>query len=204
MKIVMTGHTVNTGKAIYDYLIEQGHEVIGCSRRTGYDLYNDSDVNRIVELAIGSDLFLNLTHIDNRQLELLNKLYDKVGMMIVFGSVASEYTQFILHPYAKEKLELAERCKHLSTIPGNKILHLNLTFMEDAVSSDVKLEYHAIVNTIDFWLKNPYIRNIDFEIKLTPYTMSAIQKTFNLPQEVIDFAISKMCDENRQAFNAQV
>ena len=195
----MTGHTINMGKAIYDFFVQQGHEVIGCSRQSGYDLH--TDIERIVNIATGCDLFLNLAHVDNAQLRLLNELYDKVKMMVVFGSVAAEYTQFITQPYAAQKLELSNRCKHLSTIPNNKIVHLNLTFMEDAISSDVKLEYNSIINTIDFLLKNPCIRNIDFEIKLTPYTMTAIQKTFDIPQNVIDFAISKMCDENKKAFN---
>ena len=57
MKIVITGHTRGIGKAFYDHFVNLGHEVVGVSRSTGFDIPND--INRIVELATNCDLFVN-------------------------------------------------------------------------------------------------------------------------------------------------
>ena len=71
MKIVITGHTSGIGKCLYDKFITFGHEVIGVSRTTGYDL--NTDVDRVVELAENCDLFVNNCYVGASQKELLEK-----------------------------------------------------------------------------------------------------------------------------------
>jgi hypothetical protein len=198
MKIIITGHTSGVGKALYDHF-SKGHEVIGISRATGYNLL--TDVDKIVKLSQGCDLFINNTYANEVQLDLLEKLNDKVGMMIVMGSIAGQYHQLLQSEYSKNKLALAERCRALSTIPGNKILHLQISMLEDAVSSDNLISYQEVVDTVTYWISHPRITAINFEFKLTEFTLERIKETFGATQESIDYILNNMCNLNKQHFN---
>ena len=59
MKISITGHTRGIGLAIKNYFENQGHEVIGFSRETGYDLQHPSIREKVVSLSKDSDIFVN-------------------------------------------------------------------------------------------------------------------------------------------------
>lgn len=201
MKIVITGHTQGVGKHIYDYYVSQGHEVIGCSRTTGYDLEKFEDIIRVCELAEGCDLFINNTYAKTAQEDLLDRLYNKVGKMVVFGSVAGDYPGLITQRYAKDKQSLMNRCKTLSTVPDCKLLFLKITFLEDAVTSDITVTFDQVLKTIEFFNEHPVFTYVDYQFKLTPYTINMIQQAFGIKQEVIDQVIGNLCEENKKAFN---
>lgn len=198
MKIILTGHTSGVGKFLYDHLSKE-NEVIGISRTTGYTLPNDID--KIIALSEGCDLFINNTYYGICQLTLLNKLHNKVKKMIVLGSIAGQYHQLIQSDYSKNKLELAERCQALSTVPGNKLLHLQISMLEDAVSSDNLISYQEVLDTVEYWIQHPRITAINFEFKLTEFTLERIKETFGATQESIDYILNNMCNLNRQHFN---
>lgn len=196
MKIVITGHTTGLGKALFGHFTSLGHDVKGASRLNGYTL--PEDIDRVKELAKDCDLFIANTAVG--QLDLLQELHDKVGMFVAIGSIAGDYHELILTDYSFRKRELAKRCKELSLVPGNKILHLNVSMLEDAESSDNLISFQEVIDTIDFWIKNPRINKIDFEFKLTEFTLEQVKKKFNASQEAIDHVIKNMCDINRAQF----
>lgn len=199
MKIVITGHTTGLGKKLYDTFATPWNDVKGISRKTGY--YLESDIDRIIEESKGCDLFINNCYVGNRQKVLLERLHDKVGMMIVMGSIAGDYDQLIKTEYSKNKLELANRCKELSLVPGNKLLHIKISMLEDAVSGDTLIKYDEIVDLVNFWIKNPRFTSIDYDFKLTPFTLEKVKEKFNASQEAIDSVIANMCNINRDKFN---
>ena len=56
MKIALTGHTSGIGKALYD-ILSQEHEVVCFSRSNGYDIQEDSAIERIVQESLDCDVF---------------------------------------------------------------------------------------------------------------------------------------------------
>jgi hypothetical protein len=197
MKIAITGHTKGLGKYLYNQF-EKNHEVIGISRSTGYDL--ETDVDKIADVIKDCDLFINNASYGKSQIELLDKLFDKIPKIVVMGSVAADYDQIIKNEYSRNKKELSERCKQLSLLQSINILFLNISMLEDAVSGDNLIKFEEVYNVIDFWLKNPKINYVNFEFKLTPFTLEKIKEKYNASQESIDFVINNMCDEKRKYF----
>jgi hypothetical protein len=184
-KIVITGHTAGIGKAIYDKFKEIScREIVGMSRSNGYDLEKDFD--KIVEEATGCELFINNAYRDRQQLKLVEALKDKVGMMVVMGSVSRFYPELIPTQYVHDKQELAEACRLISLNPsGIPLLHLDLGFIEEtevdltvptSFSSDYNTTKADIVDTIIFWAQKPSIRQVEFRWKLTPHVYSELKR----------------------------
>ena len=48
-KVLITGHTSGIGKALKEKFEENGHEVIGVSRSTGFDVGKEGDWERLIE-----------------------------------------------------------------------------------------------------------------------------------------------------------
>jgi NAD(P)-dependent dehydrogenase (short-subunit alcohol dehydrogenase family) len=59
MNIAVTGHTQGLGKAFLDYYSSQGHQVIGFSRQTGYDLRDWSSMQRVLDHTKDFDLVIS-------------------------------------------------------------------------------------------------------------------------------------------------
>ena len=57
VKIAITGHTRGIGKALFDKFQAEGHEVIGFSTSTGYDI--SKDAARVVTESRSCDVFIN-------------------------------------------------------------------------------------------------------------------------------------------------
>jgi hypothetical protein len=185
MKVVITGHTWGIGKALYDSFKSAEWEVVGLSRSNGYDI--DSDFDRVVEAATGADLFINNAYRDRQQTRLVHALKNKVGKMIVMGSVSRHYPELIHTDYVQDKQELAEACRLISIDPnGIDILHLDLSFIEQstpnddptAFSSDYVIKFDEILNAVDFWMTNPKIRQMEFVWKLTPFVFNQLKAAF--------------------------
>lgn len=194
MKCVITGHTSGLGKSLFEHFNSLGWEVIGVSRQTGYDL--SKDLSNVIELVNNSDLFINNANVDRAQLNLLNSV-DKKVKQVILGSVAGEFHQQLQSDYSRHKFDLAKRCRELSLLPDTKILHIQISMLEDAVNSDVLTKYNEVIDVIDFWLKNPRFTNIAFEFKLTPFTLERAKTAFNITQENLDQIVSRMCSETK-------
>jgi len=189
MKCVITGHTTGLGKALYNHFQTLGWEVVGISRQTGYDLRGN--LKPIVDIINSSDLFINNANVDRAQLELLNLVNPNVKQ-IILGSVAGEFHNQLLSEYSKHKFDLANRCKELSLLPNTKLLHIQISMLEDAVNGDVLISYNEVIDVVEFWLRNPRFTNISFEFKLTEFTLEKAKTAFNISKENLDMIIGKM------------
>lgn len=59
MKIIVTGHTIGLGKHIFDFYQNQGCNVTGISRSTGFDLRDWSKMQLVLDLADHYDVIFS-------------------------------------------------------------------------------------------------------------------------------------------------
>ena len=186
MRCVITGHSRKIGKALAEYFEKNGWEVIGLSNSNGYDVRTRYD--EMVEIAKTADVFVNNLCVNDCQLKFLNDLNGKVDKIISCGSIAGDFDHHLNIEYSRVKKDLKILCKQMSLgyMNRTKHLHLNISMAEDAKSTDYGLPYSDIVNAVDFWLANPRVNNIEFELILTPYTTERIQIEFGVdPKEIM-------------------
>jgi NAD(P)-dependent dehydrogenase (short-subunit alcohol dehydrogenase family) len=77
MKVAITGHTQGIGQALMELYQARGHQVIGFSRRNGYDITKPEDRIRIIDESSDCDLFFNNAHADFSQCDLLFELWQR-------------------------------------------------------------------------------------------------------------------------------
>lgn len=73
MKIAITGHTAGIGAAFTRCLSARGHEIIGLSKRDGYNIRN---IPKIVEKIKSCDMWINNAQSGYAQTELLYKVVE--------------------------------------------------------------------------------------------------------------------------------
>jgi len=152
----MTGHTKGLGNVLYDYLKEQGHEVVGVSRTTGHDLKDDSTIEHIIKEAEHYDVFINNTFQFSRQLELVKALRGKTRI-VSFGSIASMFSKNVeWNIYGRYKKELEDYHREQSSHGAKDILLINIT--------ETTIENHSqsIIKMLDYWLENPSLTFVEF------------------------------------------
>jgi NAD(P)-dependent dehydrogenase (short-subunit alcohol dehydrogenase family) len=71
MKIAITGHTAGIGQALANVYAARGHEIVGLSRRSGYNIKIPA---KILEQAASCDMFISNAQAGFAQVELLYKL----------------------------------------------------------------------------------------------------------------------------------
>ena len=74
MKIAITGHSAGIGQALAKIYTEQGHEVIGLSRRIGYNIRSIPKVASVIESC---DVFINNAQVGFAQTELLWEVWNR-------------------------------------------------------------------------------------------------------------------------------
>lgn len=163
-KCLITGHTSGLGKFLYNQFNLLDWEVIGVSSSNGYRL--PEKIPDVIKLIESCDLFINNSFASGCQIELLELSKFKVPKIIVCGSISRLFplNNLISEDYVNIKKELYEKCNLLSSVDKVKlaqILHLDLQFLEP----EGDLSYLEIFNVIDFWLKYPTFRNIEFSWK---------------------------------------
>jgi len=184
LKIAVTGHTGGLGKIIYDHFKSKNCHVLGISRSTGFDIVSDQD--KIVNAIDGFDIFFNVVHVENCQLDLLEKSINKVEKTVVIGSAMHLFRSIATSPYLEEKFKLSETCKNLNidSHTNTKILHLNISFLPnedddpERFVSDNVVEYNQLLSIIDFWIDNPCITDITLGWKLTSVVREGFKKLF--------------------------
>jgi short-subunit dehydrogenase len=72
MKIAITGHTAGIGQALAEIYSSNGHEIVGLSRRNGYNIRSTSKVVSMIEPC---DIFINNAQVGFAQTELLFAVY---------------------------------------------------------------------------------------------------------------------------------
>lgn len=146
MKFYITGSTRGLG----EYLANR----FDCIRidRPFYDI--KADVDEICNtIEDGSIVILN-AHAS--QLEYVERLKDKCSLVIM-GSIAAINYDPEMPKYSKEKWELEKTVQQLALHNKYPMLYLQLT------SSSYK-DYTTVSRTIDFWLDNPTVTFIGYNI----------------------------------------
>ena len=114
MKIAITGHSAGIGQALAMLYVKQGHEVVGLSRRNGYNIRSIPKVAGMIEPC---DMFINNAQIGFVQTELLWEVWhrwqgqDKIIVNISTQMVLAEYApkpEWDEYLVQKKTLELAQ------------------------------------------------------------------------------------------------
>jgi nucleoside-diphosphate-sugar epimerase len=124
MKIAITGHSAGIGQALSTIYTEQGHEVVGLSRRNGYNIRS---IPKLASMIESCDVFINNAQVGFAQTELFwevwnrwrgqNKTIINISTQMTNNSVAprEEWDQYIIQ---KKALELAHtQCQERSLLP---------------------------------------------------------------------------------------
>jgi hypothetical protein len=203
MKCVIIGHTSGLGQAFYKNFQSQSWEVVGLTRSNGYDATINS--KGIVTECIDADLVVLSSYADGRQAHLVELLKDQVKNIAVCGSIArlDPFTDFIDSTYVKDKEHLAEVCRLISISPKPyaNILHIDISFLEGPTKfdpsdpsnfcPDYTIEFDEVVAIINFWLKHPTIRQVEFNWKLTPFLATCL-KNINKESQLLATLESKI------------
>lgn len=96
MKIAITGHSAGIGQALADKFKEQGHEIIGLSRRNGHNIRSVPKLAGIIEPC---DMFINNAQVGFAQTELLFEVWRLWrGQQKYIINVSTQMTDLILPP----------------------------------------------------------------------------------------------------------
>lgn len=157
-KILLTGHTSNIGKPLYEFL-KQYYEVIGVSRQTNYDLTNNNDFERVIELSKDVDCVINLAYIKHVQVDLLyrvHKLWTETknnGKIISVGSLGT-VAPYTLHEQIGTELEVIANKLSLEKL-HNELCYNNL-FENQPKSILIRL-----ASCVDKHKNIPYLKSTD-------------------------------------------
>jgi hypothetical protein len=145
MKFYITGSTRGLGKYLAEYF--------NCEAfNRPFDL--NSDIEEICNaIEDGSTVILN-AHAS--QLKYVEQLKDRCKL-VVMGSIAAVNFDPEMAQYSKEKWELEKTVQQLALHNKYSMLYLQLT------SSGYK-DYHTVARSIEFWLDNPTITFIGYNI----------------------------------------
>ena len=109
MKIAITGHSEGIGKCIAEILAEQGHEIVGLSRRTGHNIRS---LQKVVGPIVECDWFINNAQAGFAQTELLYKVWyqwhstNKIIWNISSIMATQDSPQFDMEEYRLQKQTL--------------------------------------------------------------------------------------------------
>jgi hypothetical protein len=145
MKFYITGSTRGLGAYLADYF---------ACKRFDRPLDLNNDVEKICDsIEEGSTVILN-AHAS--QIKYVERLKDKCSL-VVMGSIAAVNLDPNMLEYSKEKYDLEKTVQQLALNSKYPILYLQLT------SSSYR-DYKTINNSIKFWLDNPSVTSIGFNI----------------------------------------
>ena len=115
MKIAITGHSAGIGQALAKIFETQGHEIIGLSRRNGYNIRSLPKVASMIESC---DMFVNNAQVGYAQTELLFEVWRRwQGQQKYIVNISTQMTDMLLPPkeewdeyiVQKKALELANQ-----------------------------------------------------------------------------------------------
>ena len=131
MKIAITGHTAGIGQALASIYQSQGHEIVGLSRRVGYNIRS---IPKIADMIESCDMFINNAQAGYAQTELLFEMVDRwQGTKKHIIVISTIMTQNPLSPlpglgmdqYRIQKIALEESVKQIR----NRKLGVGLTIV---------------------------------------------------------------------------
>lgn len=77
MKIAITGHTKGIGRAFAELFEREGHEVVGFSKSQGWDIYDESVQEKIINSLDDCEVFVNNAYMPWAQSNLTKLAYNK-------------------------------------------------------------------------------------------------------------------------------
>jgi nucleoside-diphosphate-sugar epimerase len=96
MKIAITGHSAGIGQALAKIYDSQGHEIVGLSRRNGYNIRSIPKVAGMIEPC---DMFINNAQVGYAQTELLFEVWRRWrGQQKYIVNVGTQMTDMFLPP----------------------------------------------------------------------------------------------------------
>lgn len=120
MKIAITGHTAGIGLALATVYESHGHEIVGLSRRNGYNIRN---IPKLIPLIESCDVFINNAQVGFAQTELLFSVYKLwqgipekkiLNISTIMASMpASPDPELDMMEYRVQKVSLEEAHKQL-------------------------------------------------------------------------------------------
>lgn len=128
MKIAITGHTRGLGAEITKIFQANNHEVVGFSRRNGWDIRKQDVRKKLIETLEKEnfDCFINNAYPYSNyknmdgfaQVDLLNEawlLWEKKEdrVIVTIGSHSAETVKNYYHPYSVHKKAIDDTCKQL-------------------------------------------------------------------------------------------
>ena len=127
MKIAITGHTAGIGQALAKIYESQGHEIVGLSRRNGYNIRS---IPKLLSMIEPCDMFINNAQVGFAQTELLFAVYRawqgkegkkiiNISTMLTSAPVSSmpglDMTEYYVQKQALE--ETIRQLRHLRNWP---------------------------------------------------------------------------------------
>jgi nucleoside-diphosphate-sugar epimerase len=131
MKIAITGHTAGIGKALANIYQQQGNEIVGLSKREGWNIRN---IPKICDQIEPCDMFINNAQAGYAQTELLFEMAQRwAGSNKHIVVISTMMTQLPTNPlpglemdhYRIQKIALEETIKQLR----NKQLGVKFTIV---------------------------------------------------------------------------
>jgi nucleoside-diphosphate-sugar epimerase len=96
MEIAITGHSAGIGQALARIYESQGHEIIGLSRRNGYNIRSLPKIAAMIEPC---DMFINNAQVGYAQTELLFEVWRRwKGQQKYIVNVGTQMTDMFLPP----------------------------------------------------------------------------------------------------------
>jgi nucleoside-diphosphate-sugar epimerase len=96
MKIAITGHSAGIGQALSSIYEQNGHEIIGLSRRNGYNIRSLPKVAGMIEPC---DMFINNAQVGYAQTELFFEVWRRWrGQEKYIVNVGTQMTDMFLPP----------------------------------------------------------------------------------------------------------
>ena len=96
MKIAITGHSAGIGQAFAKIYEQQGHEIVGLSRRIGYNIRSLPKVAGMIEPC---DMFINNAQVGYAQTELLFEVWRRWrGQQKYIVNISTQMTDMLLPP----------------------------------------------------------------------------------------------------------
>jgi len=157
MKVIITGHTRGIGAAIKKYFEDKGHIVVGFSKSTGFDISNPIIRERIANLSMDADIFVNnaFNDIDDSQNSLLKKIFNKwQGQDKKIINISTRYTQGT-DLYSIKKKRLDEFCNE-NIYQQPKIINIKPGLVDtDRVKNikQPKMDTNEVIKVLDWILQ---------------------------------------------------
>jgi NAD(P)-dependent dehydrogenase (short-subunit alcohol dehydrogenase family) len=175
MKIAITGHTRGLGLAISHQFTSAGHQVVGFSKSTGYDITKDRSI--ILEQSNDCDIFVNnaydmYDHFAQTELlkELVSRWENKNKLIINIGSKCTiiEESKQVSHPLLKDFLVNYEASKRQQEVIVKELMCKTLPKIMNVTPGIIDTDMSSIVTSKEKMSANDIAEVILYAVNLQP------------------------------------